>query len=306
MTFDSVRPASIRLLMDAMTASTEARWTVGHDGSHGASHAVNWALTQAVGRGVEVMVVRSWQFSALESPLPTGPNESPDDFAPPQVSTDLDDLVAAANTSNVSLSSRVIHGAATPTLLEASQDGSLLVVGSRGIGGFRRLLLGSVSSQCATHAVVPTVVVPQSAALDRPVGRVIVGIDGSERSMRALAWATEFAPPECEVVAMGAWMPSKSGFVAVAEHYSDGLEVARRQFDAMLDEVVEATGASRFERRFAYADPASRLLEEAARADLVVLGQRGHSGLSAAILGSVSTHVLHRSPVPVVVVPDTA
>lgn len=283
-----------------------ARWTVGHDGSEGASHAAEWALTQAVGRNVEVQMVRSWQFSALESPLPTGPNESPDDFAPPQVSADFADLEATATRNDVALSSTMVHGAATPTLLDASEEGSLLVVGSRGMGGFRRLLLGSVSSQCATHAVVPTVVVPQSAAVNRPVGRIVVGIDGSQRSMRALAWATEFASPECEVVAMGAWMPSKSGFLAVAEHYSDGLESARRQFDAMLDEVAELAGTSRFERRFAYADPASRLLEEATRADLLVVGQRGHSGFSAAILGSVSTHVLHRSPIPVVVVPDQA
>ncbi len=188
-------------------------------------------------------------------------------------------------------------------MLDPSADGSLLVVGTRGLGGFRRLLLGSVSSQCATHGLVPTVVVPSSTTTDRPVRRIVVGVDGSERSQRALAWATDFASEDCELMVVGAWMPSKSGYAAVTQHDTHELEHTRDRFDEVVDKAEAEAGARRFDRRFAYADPTTTLLQEADNAGLLVVGQRGHSGLSAAVLGSVSTHVLHHSLIPVAVVP---
>lgn len=284
-----------------MTTVSKTLWTVGHDGSHGASTATDWAITQAADRDVEIALVRSWQIPVLDFPLPL---ESIDDFAPDRVCDDIDELIARANTSGVSISPRLVSGPPVQTLLDASERGELLVVGSRGLGGFRRLLLGSVSSQCATHASVATIVVPHQTASDRPIGRIVVGLDGSERARRALDWAVDFAPESCAIMVVGAWMPSKSGFVAVAEHYGDELNRARDRFDDVLDRLEADAGSTRFERRFAYADPSTTLLDEASGSDLLVVGQRGHSGLSAAILGSVATHVLHHSPVPVAVIPN--
>lgn len=284
-----------------MTTAANATWTIGHDGSDGAGHAVDWAVTQATGRQVEIRLVRTWQIPAIDVPLPV---ESIDEFAPSQVCPDFDEVQAAAHQAGVDLSQRIVRGPSTQALLDASEAGELLVVGSRGLGGFRRLLLGSVSSQCATHARVPTVVVPASATTDRPVRRIIVGLDGSERSQRALAWAIGFAPDDCEILAVGAWMPSRSGYVAVVQHYTDELEQVRDHFNEILDTLEADSGATLFERHFAYKDPATTLLDAVDGADLVVVGQRGRSGLSAVVLGSVSTHVLHHSRVPVVVVPD--
>ncbi|MFK8025644.1 MAG: universal stress protein [Ilumatobacter sp.] len=282
-----------------MSALTR-RWTVGHDGSGGASHAARWALEQATGRDVDVVVVRGWDIPALDFPFPS---EAMEDFVPPAVSGDIGEIEASAAERGVSLGSSVVRGAAVNVLLDEAVDSSLVVVGSRGMGGFRRLLLGSVSSQCAAHATVPTVVVPATAP-QRAVRRIVVGLDGSDRSRRALAWAMEFAPEGCEMLVVGAWMPSKSGFVAVAQHYSDEHRQARDRFDEILDEVEADPDGVPFERRFVFADPAATLLEEAESSDLVVVGQRGHSGVSAAILGSVSMQVLHRSPVAVAVIPD--
>ena len=101
-------------------------------------------------------------------------------------------------------------------------------------------------------------------------------------------------------------MPSESGSAAADEHSGDERERAHARFDEILDAHEAEIGSPRFERRFQFADPTIALLDEADRADLVVVGQRGHSGLSAAILGSVTTHVLHHSPVPVAVVPEGA
>lgn len=284
-----------------MTTAPPPHWAIGHDGSSGAAHATEWALTQARGRGVHLTLVRTWQIPALDFPVSV---ESTDAFAPTQACENVDEIIARAADGGVTVSQHIVSGAAASTLLEASADASLLVIGARGLGGFRRLLLGSISSQCATHAVVPTVVVPSAAATDRPIARLVVGLDGSERSQRALTWAVEFAPEGCAIVVVGAWMPSKSGFEAVAQHYTNELQRSRDRFNEILDAREAAAGSTLFERRFDFADPATTLLDAASRADLLVVGKRGHSGLSAAILGSVSTHVLHHSPVPVAIIPD--
>lgn len=287
--------------MNIMTIPSPETWTVGHDGSDGASRAAAWALTQAAGRDVQLNLVRCWQVPALDVPIPAA---SIDEFAPPNACADFEDFVAQANEVGVPVSQQIVRGSSVQTLLDSSSDGSMMVMGSRGHGGFRRLLLGSVSSQCATHARVPTVVVPPAAVIDRPIGRIVVGLDGSENSRRALSWATEFASDECEVVVVGSWTSSNSGYVASVQLYAHELQHVRDQFNEILDQREAQAGATLFERRFEHADAATTLLDEAARADLVVVGQRGHSGLSGAILGSVSTHVLHHSPVPVAVVPD--
>jgi nucleotide-binding universal stress UspA family protein len=61
--------------------------------------------------------------------------------------------------SDVKIEQRVIQGAPAAVLVEESQDADLLVVGSRGHGGFAQLLLGSVSQQCAQHSECPVVIV---------------------------------------------------------------------------------------------------------------------------------------------------
>jgi nucleotide-binding universal stress UspA family protein len=135
----------------------------------------------------------------------------------------------------------------------------LLVVGARGLGGFRRLLLGSVSEQCLHHASYPVAVVRTSPA---PAGadaspRVVVGVDGSAASQRALVWAVD--------------------------------EARARQVPLV--------------RRVVPVDrPASALLEAGAGADLIVVGDRGRSGFSGLLLGSVSHQVVHHATGPVVVV----
>ncbi|MFK7918465.1 MAG: universal stress protein [Ilumatobacter sp.] len=294
------------------TATSMALWTIGHDGSDNASHAAMWALAQAAGRSVDVSIVRGRGIPALELPLPSGSEPTVANVAnvgevaegaEVRVCDDFDELLAAARAGGVSLAERVVGGPATLTLLEESEKGALLVVGSRGLGGFKRLLLGSVSTQCATHSRVATVVVPRSAAVGR-AQRIVVGVDGSQGSQRALRWALDFAPKGSDIMVVGAWMPSKSGFIAVVQHYTNELDQARAHFNEVLDAVEADVGSQQFERRFDYGDPASALLEASAEADLVVVGQRGHSALGAAILGSVSTHVLHRSAIAVAVIPD--
>lgn len=284
-----------------MTSRTPT-WVVGHDGSAGAGHAFDWVIAQAACHRFDISLVRAWDVPALEYPLAAG---SIEEFAPRQVCEGFDEVVSAADDVGAEVTSLVVRGGAARVLLEESTDGAMLVVGSRGLGGFKRLLVGSVSSQCATHARVPTAVVPAATKTDRPVGRIVVGFDGSDRSMRAMEWAMSFAADPAQVTVVGAWQRSSSGYVAVVQQYAEELADVRADFHRRLDE-FEATGAGGFERRFVHADPAITLTEAGADADMVVVGQRGHSGLGAVVLGSVSTYVLHHSESPVVVVPMPA
>jgi nucleotide-binding universal stress UspA family protein len=289
-----------------MSTVTAERWIVGHDGSSGADIAARWALTQCGDRHRDVDLVRAWQIPPLEFPIVV---DDVREFAPGAVCSDFDELVALGAAVGATVTGTVVEGGSAPVLLDASRDASLLVVGSRGLGGFRRLLLGSTSSQCATHAEVPTVVVPASATVDRPVRRITVGVDGSPRSLRALEWARTFgsshAGVDTNIKVVGAWRESKSGYTAVAQHYTNELDETRDRFNELLDEREADAGSGQiFERRFAYADPSQTLLAEGNDSDLLVVGARGHSGLSAGILGSVSTYLVHHTEVPVVVVPS--
>lgn len=79
-------------------------------------------------------------------------------------------------------------GSAAQQLIAACQGEDILVVGSRGRNPFTVLLLGSVSRACLKSAPCPVVVVRERAEPTRTIGRVIVGVDGSEHSRRALWW----------------------------------------------------------------------------------------------------------------------
>jgi nucleotide-binding universal stress UspA family protein len=284
-----------------VSPNTAERWIVGHDGSTGAATAASWALAQAEGRHLNVDIRRAWQISGLESPMDV---ESLTGLAPAAVCDDLNELVAAGAMAGAKVSGSIVQGGAAHVLLDASEHAALLVVGSRGRGGFRRLLLGSVSSQCATHSRVPTVVVPESSTVDRPVERITVGVDGSDGSLRALEWAMNFRSDGTSIRVVSAWKESKSGYVEVAQITAHEMQHTRERFDDLLDTIEAADGqAVRFDRHFVHANPARTLVAESAKADLVVVGARGNSGLSAAVLGSVSTDLIHHSEAPVVVVP---
>lgn len=207
-------------------------------------------------------------------------------------------------------------------LLDAAKGADLLVVGARGLGGFRGLLLGSVSQQCLHHAPGPIAVVRSSEDADDATGailgagatgeRVVVGVDGSDGSRVAAGWAvTEARLRGAALQAVHAWeVPMIYGPVGIGFPYdTSGLESAARE---LLDEVVDGALADAggagidVERIVSAGGPASSILETAAGADLVVIGRRGLGGFQRLLLGSVSEHVARHAPCPVVVMPATA
>ncbi|MFE7607041.1 universal stress protein [Streptomyces celluloflavus] len=138
------------------------RIVVGIDGSQSSQHALRWAVRQAEMTHSVVNAVIAWECPPLYGSI--GWSEGPRELAAhlkEQARTTLDEtitkVVGARNAAKVETT--VAYGTAAAALLEAARDASLLVVGSRGHGGFTGVLLGSVSQHCTQHAPCPVVIV---------------------------------------------------------------------------------------------------------------------------------------------------
>lgn len=138
---------------DAATAHS-GPIVVGTDGSAPAQHAVAWAANEALARGSELHILVSWTYPAVAASAALDP--TPFEEAAAVV---LDTALSSVPEGVAATGQTVMRGA-PDLLIEASGDAELTVVGSRGRGGFRALLLGSTSQQVAAHGRGPVVVVP--------------------------------------------------------------------------------------------------------------------------------------------------
>ena len=140
-----------------MTCQTaERRVVVGVDGSQPSKHALQWARFMAHVLDAAIDAVTVWDISAVMA------EEWVDDWNPEkdtaaQLHTTLEEVLGSQPL--VPVREIVRRGSAARELVQASQGAQLLVVGSRGHGGFGGLLLGSVSSACAEHAHCPVLVI---------------------------------------------------------------------------------------------------------------------------------------------------
>ena len=136
------------------------RIVVGVDGSPQSRRALRWAAQEAKLRGAHLSVIHAYTLphlgaeQALTTDVITRIHREAQDLIENEVDQ-LGELAAA-----IELSCAAAEGAPAQLLLDAAAEADLLVVGSRGRGGFKALLLGSVSQQCAHHATCPVVIVP--------------------------------------------------------------------------------------------------------------------------------------------------
>jgi nucleotide-binding universal stress UspA family protein len=140
------------------------RVVVGVDGSDTARKAVRWAAREAKLRGIKLELVSAWEipiyslaygygFPAISEEMMKNLTEG----AEGHLAAALDE--ARAEARDVEIETIALEGQPAKALVEVAKGADLLVVGSRGLGGFRELLLGSVSQQCAQHATCPVVIV---------------------------------------------------------------------------------------------------------------------------------------------------
>ena len=137
---------------------------VGVDHSDGAKAALRFAREEARLRKATLRVVHAWQYgcigaSGLEGFLPAAGGELEDFRQGAAAALDETLREVVGDQDDVAIERRVDQGVPAAVLVEESHGAELLVVGSRGHGGFAQLLLGSVSQQCAQHASCPVVIV---------------------------------------------------------------------------------------------------------------------------------------------------
>jgi nucleotide-binding universal stress UspA family protein len=138
-----------------------ARIVVGIDGSDHSQEALRWALAEARLRSASLRVVYAWMLPVYATGYGFAPGELIDpvamsDAAKLQLDKSLKEI---GDANGVTLERKAVEGMAAQVLVEEAEGADLLVVGSRGHGGFAGLLLGSVSQQCAHHAPCPVVIV---------------------------------------------------------------------------------------------------------------------------------------------------
>lgn len=146
----------------AKTVNCDGGLLIGHDGSEFSDSALTWTLELAERLGTHVTVVRAWVLTTAPRPKTWSPGYMPplvdfEEATVEKLTADVAQLVAEH--PDVRVSHQAVHGRPASILVEGSERADMLVVGPRGLGGFRGLVLGSVSEQCVRHAKCPVVVV---------------------------------------------------------------------------------------------------------------------------------------------------
>lgn len=293
--------------------NSEMRVVVGVDNPDNCLSSLGWAFAEAGRRAADLDVVHAWVLPHDVSPIGIpGPAMDATPFAA-QAKKLLDDAVdqvpADLRRAVHEVRPLAVQDPASKALLEASSDADLLVVGSRGRGALSGLL-GSVSHQCVHHATCPVAVVPPSWLLERVPTRVVVGVDGSAGSARALRWALDEAERWMSaLVVVHSWhtpYPVEPWGLVVMPRDRDLFEKGARELIGDMVDLAVADGASRpssFTVMPIEDASGPALVHASADADLLVVGSRGRGGFAALLVGSTSLHCLHHAKCPVVVVP---
>lgn len=282
---------------------------VGVDGSESSMAALHWAA-QRVERFGRVRPVYVWDFPiAVWAPTPFSPGAVPpveemEKAAAEAAASCVEDLEGIPHADPV-----VRRGDAGEVLVTEARDAAALVIGTRGRGPVRANLLGSVGRHCADRTPVPLIIVPhdpEPARADHD--RIIVGVDGSEHSIDALRWAIGNAGPDDEITAISTWQTPIDGPLVFGSARFDVrmLKAAARDIvNDACDKACAETGVDpdRIHREITEGDPRWVLMSREEVADLLVLGQRGRSGLTHFFLGSTTTALIHRPRCPIAVIP---
>jgi nucleotide-binding universal stress UspA family protein len=287
------------------------------DGSDDSLRALDWALTDAWTREAPLRVVHVRQHAPWAQPdvLVAGPPDPADDPVLDQVRAYLAGRVDLPATEYLGL-----QGAPGALLPELGSEAQLLVLGSRGRGGFASLLLGSIGMAAARDADCPVVVVPRpgrevsDAPAVEPGPRVVVGLhtDSPDEATLTFAFAeAALRDARVQVVAAYAWPVltwAVPGDYAPATLDQDAVEGETRSLaDGFVAPYRERHPDVHVDLDVVPGDAAGQLVAASKDAVLVVVGRHRRRLLAPArMMGSVTQAVLLHAASPVAVVPQTA
>ncbi|MEU4654599.1 universal stress protein [Streptomyces sp. NPDC023723] len=289
---------------------TELPLVVGVDGSESSRQAVDWAADQAARHGRPLRLLHATHWERYEETLPTGGLERPS--APAVADHIVEDAARRARRRRpgVEVSAEAVADDPAGALLRAGDHASSLVVGERGRGELKGLLLGSVSLAVAARARCPVIVVRgDQAGLAGTHERVLLGAGQPDTGGEAARFAFREAEARgCVLDVVRAWrcpVFEGSDHPALAD---DPAHQHEEQASALLDAVLRGAGSGHERVRVRGATtegPAHKVLvHRSAAADLVIVGARRRTGHFGLQLSRVSHTLLHHAHCPVAVVPE--
>lgn len=285
---------------------------VGYDGTREAAAALDWAAAWAARQGSRLLVA-----SAVDPVLPAGPSTGPG----PDVATVRQavgrvaargaDLVRRQH-EDIEVRSVGAVGHPSAELVALSDSADLVVVGRRSRANNPDASVGSVSFALSAHARCPVVVVQGERRFGLGEGRpVVVGVDTSQPSLRALAFAANAAASaRVGLVIVSAWSGEVEPWLAeLWGGPTPGVDRAAEESARAQSSVAAAATAVRQNHPDLHTTTRTPrgalhevLLDEACDAGLLVVGARGGGGFAGLALGSVTRGVLRQADLPVAVV----
>ncbi|AKK12117.1 universal stress protein [Corynebacterium uterequi] len=282
------------------------------DGSAASKNAVRWAANTAMKRGIPLRLATSYtmpQYLYAEGMVP--PEEL---FADLQAEA-MEKIEEARDVAHevapdILIGHTIAEGSPIDMLLEMSNDVTMLVLGSRGLGGLSGMVLGSVSAAVVSHANCPVVVVRENSNVTEvnKYGPVVVGVDGSDVSQKATEYAFAEADARgAELIAVHTWMDmqaqsSIAGLAAAQSQWEDierqQVKVLTERLQPMIDKYPDVQVAKVITRD----RPVRALAEQSEGAQLLVVGSHGRGGFKGMLIGSTSRALLQSAPCPLMVV----
>ncbi|MBW4717904.1 universal stress protein [Saccharothrix obliqua] len=278
---------------------------VGVDGSATALSAVRWAAAEAERHRVPVRLVHAYQPPVRGYPeiVLTG-NEVREAFEETGRKRLAEaERVVRSTAPGVEVVTSLVIGGPAAVLIGESGRARLVVLGSRGLGGFTGLLVGSVAVAVSAHGACPVVVVREQVPAE---GGVVVGVDGSEVSEQAVAFACEQASARrVPLTAVLAW----TDFLVDSDYGSrftvDWAQVEDEERRVLAERLAgwqEKYPDVPVDRVVVRDQPVRALLRAAESAQLLVVGSHGLGGFTGMLLGATSQALLHHASCPLALV----
>lgn len=256
---------------------------VGIDGSLSALRATRWAAREAAARQASLVLIHARRV----------PRDADHEMLA------VAEKAAYEAASGVEITTDVRIDSATPALIAASKSARLLVVGSRGLGGFSGLLLGSVAAATSIHSDCPVVVVRGNGSdVELTTRPIALGVEASPVSDAAIAFAFDAAStrkvPLVAVHAHESW----SGMAGLGDVEFDAYRVLAERLAGWGEKYPDVE----VRRLVSTSRPAPELIRLSKLVQLVVVGSRGRGSLASLTHGSVSHALLNHSHCPISVV----
>ncbi|MFT4009467.1 MAG: universal stress protein [Nocardioidaceae bacterium] len=268
---------------------------VGIDGSDHSLDAVRWAAREAVALGIPLIIATATGDRGALTPTPWAESRLKASRVASRRHVDRALTIALADQPRLRAETLVRATAADDLLIELGGQAALLAVGSRGLGRWGALALGSVSHAVASRCDAPVLVAKGTPATD--IERVVIGHDGTTAADTATAWAMEYAElhrlPVTVVHAV--WYAERPATLADDE--------ATLRVSALVERLQARHPTLDVAYTAVLDNPVDALLAHTPETAILVIGTSGTHRRGASLLGSVSQRIMEKTSGTVVVVP---